>query len=165
MRNYVMLFEEMGPQGLAYRMFPALAGVGSEGDYSEYLAGVFPGSPLPVLFKGLRDKSGSVHDTPGYSFYAEEYGVAERYADSTGVRAYLLDAGTVGQFAADTGRSDVRRQEERFVNGCGLDAVRLRTYDLGGWQAQWAVRKSVARLELGTAEDVAGFRDWVASKK
>lgn len=141
-----------------------VAEVGTQEQYSEYLSNKFPTTVVPVLHKGMRNKSGHVHTTPGHSFFTADFSIADKwYKDSSGVKSFAVDTQSVETFRAPDGLtvSETRKAEEDFINNSKADVVILDTNDIGGRQLQYVVKKDVSPYELGTEQDLEGFRDFL----
>lgn len=139
--------------------------IGTQEQYTEYLSSKFPSTAVPVLYKGMRNKSGHVHTTPGHSFFTADFGIADKwYKDSSGVKSYVVDTQNVETFRAPDGLtvSETRKAEEDFINNSESDVVVLDTNDIGGRQLQYVVKKGVTPYELGTEQDLSDFRDFVS---
>ena len=143
---------------------PKLASIGTQEQYSQYLDTIFPDSKTPILYKGLRNKSGVVHTTPNNSFYTADKSIAKKwYKNEEGVKTYIVNGKTVETFKAstDTEVSLSRKQEEEFINNSNANVAIIDTIDIGGRQLQYAVNKSTESLELGSQEDIEGFKEFV----
>lgn len=144
-----------------FELNPELAALGSKEQYSAYLESIFPLGITPVLFKGLRNKSGTVDDTPDHSFYTADKNIAEQwYGTSEGVKSFIFDTRTAEEFKGDQsqGLSVLQKQEEDIINNSKQDFVLLTRNDIGGLQDQYVIKKTIKMHELGSKEDIEGFK-------
>lgn len=135
--------------------------------YSQYLDSIYPSSTTGLLFKGLRKKSKG-HNTPNHSWYSSEYWISDRhYNDGTGVRIFVADTRSLAEHELNTpdGVTPAKQQEEDFINNSYHDAIMLDTEDIGGRQIQYAIRKDIKLHEIGTEQDIEGFRSFIQSQQ
>lgn len=144
---------------------PELAEIGTKGQYSAYLNTI---TSEPIVYKGFRNKSGRVHKTPNHTFYTADKNIAAKwYKSDEGVLAYAVLKGSSESFNAERkkGESEVRQDEENFINKSNANYVKLQTLDIGGEQLQYVVNKKNTPLQLGSKEDAQAFRDFVSKSK
>lgn len=157
-----------------FNEFPALKQIGSEEQYIEYLKSVFPENKTPILYKGLRNKSGIVHDTPNHSFYTNDRKIAEKcYIDERGIKTYIFDNKSFTVFDKEYDKNEsiplskFVKDEQDFINNSESDVAILYRIDCGSLrkQLQFAIRKTTPNLLLGSEEDLKGFYDFVNKEK
>jgi hypothetical protein len=147
---------------------PELSEIGTIEEYSQYLDTVFPGSVTPVLFKGMRNKSGTVHNTPDHRFYTSDRKIADKwYRGDIETKAFISDAQVRETYKAKSGLGTLttRQNEQDFINNSKADIIELDTFDVGGKQVQYVLNNKVKTLELGSEQDIQGFKDYISPKE
>ena len=139
------------------------------GTFEEYVIYLKNKTDENILFKGFRNKSGYVHNTPNHSFYTPDRFIAEKfYLDEKGIKSYIIpktidSENKSANFKNDEnlGYSVIRKNEEDFINNNGFKIIKLYTNDLGGDQIQYAVKKDFNLLELGSKKDIIEFTNFI----
>lgn len=145
---------------------PELALVGTPIQYSDYLRSI---TDQPIVYKGLRNKSKKVHDTPNHYWFTPNRNIAIKYyLNEAGLKSYAIPFTTFIDFGVLTKDADEellfhegRMMERDFINNAKETLIRLDTYDIGGYQVQYVLNKKIVPLQLGTQEDLERFRKWV----
>ena len=118
--------------------------------YSQYLDTL---TNEPILYKGLRNKSGIIHNTPNHSFFTSSFKIANKwYKDDKGIKAFIVSNKNEIYFKGDytVGLSILRKQEEDFINNSTNDLIKLDINDIGGQQIQYVINKNTKLLKTTT---------------
>jgi hypothetical protein len=142
---------------------PELATIGTSQQYSQYLDTI---TNEVIVYKGLRDKSTKVHDTPNHSYFTPNRVIADKwYKDERGVKTFVIPKVASVEYKSDfsQGISKVRKDEETFINTAKEPLIKLNTIDIGAKQVQYVLNKNITALELGSKQDLEGFKSFVGN--
>ena len=133
--------------------------------YSQYLNTL---TDEPIVYKGFRNKAGLVHNTPNHSYFTNSFKIADAwYKDKKGIKTFVIPKVQTEFFQADTskGVTTIKPQEENYINNSKAGLIKLKTDDIGGLQIQYVVNKKYQPLELGSKQDIEGFKNWANGNK
>ena len=133
--------------------------------YSQYLDTI---TNEVIVYKGLRDKSNKVHNTPNHSYFTPSKSIADKwYKDEKGIKTFAIPKIESVEFKSDSsqGVSKSRKEEENFINSTEKPLIKLNTFDIGGNQIQYVINKKTSLLELGAEQDIEGFKEFVGNVK
>jgi hypothetical protein len=132
--------------------------------YSKYLDTIFPEIKPIILFKGLRNKSKKVHNTPNHSFYTNNYLLAYKfYRNDEGIKIFLPKIKSYSLFKPVENKklSLIQKDEENFINNSDKDCIILQRKDIGGLQKQYVIKKNIELHELGSKQDIEMFKKFI----
>ena len=140
---------------------PQLSEIGTVEQYTEYLNEI---SSEPIVYKGLRNKSNQVHITPNHTYFSANKEISEKwYKNEEGVKTFVIPNTATVDFRVlgYEGVNSLREQEQDFINSTEGQLIRLNTEDIGGRQIQYVLNRETPAIELGSQEDVEGFKNFV----
>jgi len=158
-----------------FKANPELAKIGTQEEYSQYLDGVFPNSKVKnILYHGTAAPNVIEQLTPQNDrIYFSDLTTASRYASwdqfnreqyEPGAATKLQSIAAIVNLENPTILDGVNYTEtETNKEGDGIIGTNI-TDPLGGIEDQILVRSAEQTLALGSAKDIKGFKEFVATK-
>jgi hypothetical protein len=158
-----------------FKANPELAKIGTQEEYSQYLDGVFPNSKVKnILYHGTAAPNVIEQLTPQNDrIYFSDLTTASRYASwdqfnreqyEPGAATKLQSIAAIVNLENPTVLDGVNYTEtETNKEGDGIIGTNI-TDPLGGIEDQILVRSAEQTLALGSAKDIKGFKEFVATK-
>lgn len=137
------------------------------GTFEEYFQYINILTNENILYKGFKNKSNNVHKTPNHSYFTNDKKIAQKwYSDENGIKIFIIPKTSTINFTADSKQniSNIRKEEENFINNTDNNLIKLNTIDIGGKQIQYILNKNIIPLELGSKQDIKKFKEFIDNK-
>lgn len=133
--------------------------------YVLYLSEV---SNHPIVTEGFSDEYRKGYDSSKYGYFTPNYDIVKIYEDGGKVKMFVIPSVVEGNILKESffkaydfeSIYDIRRREQEFINNNRGDVIVLSNNNNSWKEDQYAVKKGITLIEIGSDENINNFTQW-----